>query len=30
MSITRIVYVGLIMSFVAGINAGLGLSYFLK
>jgi len=30
MSITRIIYVGLILSFAAGINAGLGLAFFLK
>ncbi len=30
MSITRIVYVGIIVSFIAGINVGLGLSFFLR
>lgn len=30
MSFAKIVYAGLILSFVAGIQAGLGLSYFLR
>ena len=30
MSITKIVYAGIILSFMAGIQAGLGLSFFLK
>lgn len=30
MSITKIVYLGLIVSFVIGINVGIGLSYFIN
>ncbi len=30
MSFAKIIYVGMILAFAAGINAGLGLSFFLK